>query len=83
MKKYEETSIDFKIEKGIPIPLAQGIYPFSKMVVGDSFHFDLEKILTVRNSSYSWVSRFGKGKKFLIKKVVEKGKVVGRCWRIK
>jgi len=75
--------MDFKIEKNIPIPLHRGKYPFSKMVVGDSFVLDVGIVLTVRNASYSWVSRFGRGKKFLVKKVIEKGEKVGRCWRIK
>lgn len=75
--------MEFKIEKNIPIPLHRGKYPFSKMIVGDSFKLDIELLLKVRTASYSWISRFGKGKRFLAKPIIEKGKKVGRCWRIK
>ena len=74
--------MEFKIEKNIPIPLQRGKYPFSKMVVGDSFVLDVGLLLKVRTASYSWMSRFGKGKRFLVKIVIEKGKKIGRCWRI-
>jgi hypothetical protein len=70
----------FKIEKNIPIPLHRGKYPFSKMEIGDSFGFETEILMKVRTGSYSWMSRFGKGKRFLVKKTDKK---LGRCWRIK
>lgn len=78
--KKEKDLVEFQIEKNIPIPQAKGIYPFSKMAVGDSFKFNMEIISKIRSAAYAWVSRFGNGKKLRVKKI---DKVSARCWRVK
>ncbi len=34
---------DFKIEKGIPLPLKRFSYPFPEMKIGESFHIECPK----------------------------------------
>lgn len=72
---------EFILETGIPVPPSTRTckFPFATMEVGQSFPFDIGLKAKVANSS----SRYGKlhGKKFIVRKVEEKGEVKGRCWR--
>jgi hypothetical protein len=75
--------MDFKIEKGLPIPPGKGrggMYPFDQMEAGDSFFVADDpgiKGTSVSNSAASYERKHNK--KFSVRKV-EGG---WRCWRVK
>lgn len=75
---------DFKIEKNIPLPqnvTKKKLYPFEKMLVGDSFFIKLEttKKLNSKRSTLRTLAYRQNPKKFTVRQV--DGGL--RCWRIK
>lgn len=80
-----------KIEKGIPIPngyrKSDCPYPFSKMVVGDSFFIPFGKAKPESTRTYiievsrKWKKKTGKNWKFTSSMLSDKGGV--RIWRVK
>lgn len=74
---------DITIEKSVPLPHLgrKHLYPFGDMEVGDSFLVPVAK----HSAVYGSASYYGKRnkQKFAVRKLVEKGKPVARCWRVK
>jgi hypothetical protein len=69
-----------KIEKGIPMPNAEGKYPFKQMDVGDSFAVKVEdKRTSSRVSTYAHYAGKRLGMKFTVRTIDKK---IVRVWRI-
>lgn len=79
-----------KIESGVPI--TDGVksgrykYPFAQMKVNDSFAIPSVSAETQRrlcNAARGFVSRNGKGARFITRCLTENGQRVVRIWRVK
>lgn len=70
------------VEKGVPLPF-RGTnvlrYPYDTMEVGDSFALPAGRYAAVSNTAGSYGKKHGRT--FAIRKRVEEGAHVVRCWR--
>jgi len=69
--------MEYKIEKGIPVPAPRNEYPFRVMEVGDSFAVPSTESRRVRSAANNFGMR--NGRKFTVKNLPNKVRV----WRIK
>jgi len=65
-----------KIEKGVPVPSAAGMYPFADMGIGDSVRVPRELLKRVRSASDNYARRHGW--KFVCRKISQDE---WRLWR--
>jgi hypothetical protein len=74
-----EVHMEFKIDKGVPIPSKQRTeYPWGRMEVGDSFFVEKDEQGRRLATAVKAVNRRVKNKKFIVRKVLGGY----RCWRI-
>jgi hypothetical protein len=67
-----------KVEKGVPMPVAESKYPFSEMEIGDSFAVDWKVHNNARQAAWYYASR---NKPWGFKTKRMNGKL--RIWRTK
>lgn len=70
--------IEYKVDKGVPIPVRPGVVPLSSLEVNDSILFPVED--RARIQSYASQTKRRTGKEFTIKKVSDSQ---CRVWRTK
>lgn len=82
--------VEIKIDKGVPMPAAQGKWPWHKMGVGDSFFAagyalsgSRERPDGMRWFTVSAGERTVPGSKWSARTVTEKGVKGVRVWRVK
>lgn len=78
-----------KIDKNVPMPSRRAgslRYPWSEMVVGDSFFVKAndkgQQTNLILQSATQWMRRTGSTYKFSTRKVIEKGVAGIRVWRV-
>ena len=76
----------FKVEKGVPIPVArrgtEKKYPFSDLEIGDSF-FVSGKLVVTFSGQVSTAAKRMPGRRFTARTVTENGIKGVRVWRTK
>lgn len=79
-KKAIPKQPEFKIEKGIPMPATNSVYPFASMEVGDSFAVPIAQHKHLVSASQNYRRRHGKEVVFSIRRVDDETQV--RIWRM-
>lgn len=71
------------LEESVPIPAGRpGRYAFGNMALGESFWLDRGQEHNLRSAASSYALRHP-GLRFTVARVIEKGELRVRCWRIK